>query len=558
MHSHHADMFDAIEFGARFEVRMKNVGATGGKTHTPTAAELKKQQDAANKAEYDRLKSKADSEKANATSKQKVDSAAKDGHVNIKEKNTVTNSSGLDDAKKAVKENQERLKKSIKESKGESTSYATGYGSTSVNDHDARIKKLKDAKAKGVDLDSMERRAKELDSKDPSAAKAMREQIAARKAEEDKVVAETKQMTELRGNNEVEAAQIENDRSTSDAEVTAKYKSRAADAMRRFNEANGKVDNSDNGEDGIWRDDDWKTPDKDATFEELSDRFKKYPKRLEEFASGQGNGDIGGMTDEEFANHVKTIRDDGERANAIARHQAAKELQGIIKDYNAERNAREAGSKRLDEIKTENEQLDKDIASNREALSESTKYQMDKENGQTVDYSDPSDSSSGSVSGGGGTSTNTETSSKSNDTSTSTTTKTVAIDYSKGAAHKTLVAKARKAGLIDEHVSFNKDGQAVYKVQRGDGFWRIAQRTDGNKGSGLDGNYFQKLVATNVKRLNIRDANQIEIGQKMVLPGRSYDDLIKLLKLPLTRTEKVESEKNDQPAGGSGARRKAV
>jgi hypothetical protein len=114
-----------------------------------------------------------------------------------------------------------------------------------------------------------------------------------------------------------------------------------------------------------------------------------------------------------------------------------------------------------------------------------------------------------------------------------------------------LKAAQDKHLLPGGNTAFDKKGNAVYTVQSGDSFWRVADQADGRGSGGLDAGYFQQTVDTNLERLGRSDANYLEIGDQLVLPGRSVDELVKLLQLPTTEQVEVEEQVREQaPRGG--------
>ena len=115
-------------------------------------------------------------------------------------------------------------------------------------------------------------------------------------------------------------------------------------------------------------------------------------------------------------------------------------------------------------------------------------------------------------------------------------TRDVEIDYSTPEHRQQVLDQARERNFLpSEHVAFDDDGQAVYTVQSGDSYWRIADASDGRPAGEFDPAHFGALVNSNSERLG-RDPQQglIHPGEQVVLQGRSLDELVQLLDLPAT------------------------
>ncbi|MCB0878090.1 MAG: hypothetical protein KDC46_03830, partial [Thermoleophilia bacterium] len=123
-------------------------------------------------------------------------------------------------------------------------------------------------------------------------------------------------------------------------------------------------------------------------------------------------------------------------------------------------------------------------------------------------------------------------------------TRTVTIDYTTDENRaKVLKAAQRKHLLPKQHTSFNEKGQAVYKVQSGDSYWRIADMSDGKPSDQFDFDHFRTTLNVNSKRFGRSpESGLIHPGEKVLLKDRSIDDLVKLLGLPTTYEEEIPAE----------------
>jgi hypothetical protein len=131
------------------------------------------------------------------------------------------------------------------------------------------------------------------------------------------------------------------------------------------------------------------------------------------------------------------------------------------------------------------------------------------------------------------------------------TTKEVKIDYNAPEKRDEVLKQAQERSLVPaENTSFDDKGQAVYKVQRNDSYWRIADMSDGKPPHDFDYSHFETTVKTNSERFG-RPASSglIHPNEDVVIPGRSIDELVALMGLPTTETVEVEPEPEYPPHG---------
>lgn len=121
-------------------------------------------------------------------------------------------------------------------------------------------------------------------------------------------------------------------------------------------------------------------------------------------------------------------------------------------------------------------------------------------------------------------------------------TREVQIDYTTPERRDQVLQQAREQNLVPAHnTSFNEKGEAVYKVQSGDSYWRIADMSDGKPPHDFDFDHFNKTVNTNSERFGrAPQSGLIHPNEDVVIPGRSLEELIVLMNLPTTEQVEVE------------------
>jgi hypothetical protein len=312
--------------------------------------------------------------------------------------------------------------------------------------------------------------------------------------------------------------------------------------------------------------DDWDASEVD--FDRLAERFHSDPDKLAQFATVQGHNDgddIAAKSASEYQEYLAD-RDPADAERIDARFQAAQELTKVFERYDTARNSSDTSSGRIGQIDDQVGALTALNVEDRAVLSASTIAQLDAANEQTpgiiedenttdvepaadekppADETDPAPADTAPADGAEGSSTPPE----HPGTVDSSETPGAAIDYNTPERRSEVLATAQEQNLLPAaNTSFGADGQAVYSVQRGDSYWRISDMSDGKPSNEFDMQHFQANLQSNSQRLG-RDpqVGMLDIGDEIILPNRSIDDLVKLLNLPT-----VEQAPAEEPAPDHG------
>lgn len=416
----------------------------------------------------------------------------------------------------------EKLVKSLGESKGDE----------SLDQIDSRIKQLEEAGAT-VGLD------------------ALKQERAQRAGDEAKVVGVVEDKLALVGTLEADKLALDDSATKVAKDDYQSLRTEAQKYIEQFNANGGQYY-----EGNDWFGDDWDTSKVD--FDRLAERFHDDPDKLKEFAEVQGQDDdhLRGKSTEEVGEYLANL-DDSEEATKIAlRYQAAQELQGIFGRYNTARDAvdgQKGQSAALDaEIGYLNDSIETDLSVLSPESIETVEKHVTPIDGiiekpeVTPEPTKPSDTTGHERPGKTSPTSPSEkpdgTPPKPGETPPAGGPDGTAIDYSKPAQRTQVLAQAQKQNLLPEqNVEFNDKGEAVYQVQSGDSYWRIADMSDGKPQDQFDPQHFSALVTTNSERLG-RDpqVGLIHPDEQVIIQGRSVEELVKLLGLPATEDVPAE------------------
>lgn len=570
MHLHHADMFDGLEFGARFAEYASKVGdaprtppqpqtkpegrntsdgmpASELKADKPDAPAQPEQKgrntsDGLPVAEVEKAtKARKQAEKQAQASADEVTKLVKDGVVTAGDHRKLGKQAHAD----AIAGVKEGLEGRIADHMPDDEEYRT-------NAWEQRIQDLTDSKG-DQGLDVFNEKIKELKAADvsPSTLESLKAARDMRADTEQDVADVIKDKQALIGVLENEKATIEDDLPKGAATDFQGLRTQAQKWIDQLNANDGQIHSGSFAGFG----DEWDTKT-DVTFDDLVERFGEEGDErdeLEKFASRQG------MSDDAIddAGGIDSYIDDlaaenpTDAAKVKLRYDAAEKLQGIIAQYNEGQDAVSDVEDQTADLDERIDDLGSSIDTDREALSEPTLRKLDAYLERGSDLSEASeDGAVGAIGsavdavsdgvrqgadrvtgadggqGNGGGAGGNGNAGGGNDVTGG------GPDQSNGQpAQQDVIAAARKEGLLPENTTFNKQGAAVYTVQPGDSYWSIAERSSGNKQ--LDTAYFAETVATNSERLG-RDpkVGMLYADDQIVLPGRSYDDLVKIVDLP--------------------------
>lgn len=559
MHEYHADRFDGLESGAYSARYGHQIPSTP--SPTPTTV-LHRRPVGSGKS-------------APVTPTDQVREAVKDGNISDKEKTAFQRTPVT---REIVKDEQARLTKAVR---GADDNLARGNegrpvvrdgkvqpsidGVRNETEHEARVRVLAETR----DRRSLEQLDAEIttleESKAPVGLEALRTQRQERVTAEREVAAVVDQKESLVGTLEAEKLELAAGESADAAGDFQRLREDAQPWIEQFN-ANGGQFYEGNDLFG----DDWDATEVD--FDRLAARFSDDPEKLAQFAEVQGekDGDLRGRSKAEIETYLEG-RDPSEARAIALRYQAATELQGVFERHAAAKDGAVDQGERLEAIDSEIGYLTASIDHDRGALSQQTLDAIDAANEQTAGIIEApeggstggtstdggaegsADGSTGGGTGGstdgsagGGTGGSTGGEDRATDASTdggipATGTERAAggtpIDYGTPEGRAQVLAAAQERSLLPSaNTSFDERGQAVYTVQAGDSYWRIADMSDGRPPNEFDPAHFVGLVDTNSQRLG-RDprVGLIHPNEQLVLTGRSLDELVALLELPSGR-----------------------
>ncbi|MCW2926684.1 MAG: hypothetical protein JWM86_652 [Thermoleophilia bacterium] len=548
MHQHHVDMFNGLEAG--LQLREYAYGGGGVSAPSPTRTTVLHQRE---------TKTDGKTKSMPVTPTDQAKEAIKDGRISKAEKTAFDKTPVT---KEIVKDEQKRLAEAVKTATGSdhlrdkdgklvlrdgkptpAVNYAGGRGYAPVNQptkHEQAVADLKESK--DGNADQIKTRIEQLKADGVSASELapLEKKRDERLAAEGKVADVIVDKTAYVGTLEAEKAELTSATGTQEQQRT-ELRTKAQDALERFIKHDGQVHEPD-----VFGDD-WdnrETEDPEKLFNDLAKKFKDEPKLLDQWVSHQGDQNDGV---EDWDKHLSGIDDPNLYDKVLGRKQAAEELTSIFKQYNAADS--DASSERIEQIDAEIGIVNDSIKADREVLSSETTKALDAKlapvdgiiPSEPVVADRPGKTAPGTPSGSNGTE---NTNGQGGDNPVDKPAEPVKIDYTKPEAQKQVIAKAQEANLLPaENVTFNGKGEAQYKVQSGDSYWRIADMSDGKAPHEFDSQHFTTMLTDNSARLN-RDpqVGMLYVDDEVVIPGRNVQDLVKLLNLPLT--EKPVEETN--------------
>ncbi|MCW2923991.1 MAG: hypothetical protein JWM98_1395 [Thermoleophilia bacterium] len=578
MHSHHSDMFNGIEFGISFEVRGRiPTDPPPVPTATTTIATRTAQGDGHAKS-------------IPVTPTDQAKESIKDGKISKDEQAALDKTPA---GKGVVKDEQKRLSGAVQAAEGNdyvknkdgklelrdgkpiktSDVYAGGYaGSYGVpqaldpdTDHEKRVGKL----GKEQNADELQGRIDKLKADGTEiGVPELKADKDKRLAEEGKVVDVIVDKTAYVGTLEAEKAELAKSGNADAANDFQKLREEAQGPLEKFIKNDGQVYEPDVfGDD--WDKVDAKPEDASKQFDTLAKQYNEHPDLLDQWAAHQGdsNDAVGNMEE-----HLKGIDDPDLHDKIAGRYEAAQELKGIFERYNKAKGSADGTNDRVQQIDAEIGTTNASIEDDKKVLSSESKSTLEKRLAPIDGIIPAAPTETTTTTGGGKSSTSTPTdttqanpphkpgastpsdpgtdASNSNPNPTPGTgaaatpatpvKKDVKIDYTTPERQKEVLAKAQERELLPAgNTSFDAKGQAVYEVQKGDSYWRIADMSDGQPPHAFDTDHFTKMLNSNSEALG-RDpgVGMLYIGDPVVLPNRSVQDLVQLLKLP--ETEQVE------------------
>lgn len=553
MHRHFEDLFDAIDLGIRTATRSRLlVDGGGGGTPAPTPTTMLHTRDV---KDGNRTKS------VPVTPTDQVKEAVKDGAISAKEKTAFDKSPTA--VADALDSERSRLTRAVTRAQGDDLVRGDD-GRLKIKDgkpvvdagavleptrHERRVNALAETRD-SEGLDRIDARIEQLEGAGVTVGiDALREYRTQRAGEEARVVDVVEDKLGLVGT--LEAEKLTLDAATS-ANAKDDYQALRTDAQKYIEQFNANGGQFYEGNDLLG--DDWDTAEVD--FDRLAERFHGDRDKLKQFAEVQGQDDdhLQGASTEEVGEYLTSIGDTEESTRIALRHQAAQELQDIFGRYNTARDAIEGQAGRTVAIDAEIAYLNDSIETDLSALSPQSIEQVE----QHVTPIDGILEAPVSSTGSSGTPRPSEPSASDRPTKTRPNTpsgapdtnrepgssRTVAIDYSKPEQRQQLLAQAQQQNLLPEqNVAFDDKGEAVYTVQPGDSYWRIADMSDGTAPNEFDSQHFSRLVASNSERL-ARDpqVGLIHPNEQVIIPHRTVDELVKLLDLPTTEEVPAERE----------------
>lgn len=531
MHRYYEDRFDAIETGVRFATHARMTiddggGGTSGPTPTTTLHTRTVTVDGKDKS-------------LPVTPTDQVKESIKDGVISAKEKTTFEKSPAASAI--VVKDEQKRLTEAVRAANGDDLARDKN-GRVEIKDgkpvptitaapteHEKRVAELAATKDSAA-LDVLEKDIKEREAAGATLGlDVLKQDLSERRTAEAKVVEVVKDKLALQGTLEAEKLSISTTGSTDAENDFQKLKEFAQPAIERFNANGGQMY-----EGNDWFGDDW--DESKVTFDSLAKVFSEDPDKLKEFALVQGvhDGDLKGKSQEELNDYMAGLDSDEQRRIAM-RHGAATELTTVFQRYNNARNSNDSAEGRAAALDAEIKYLDESIVEDVSALSKENVDQLVKHvtpiAGILVDPAAPIDAADTKAS------TNSNAGAPDTEPKDKAGPKTVDIDYRVAENQSQVIAQAQAQNLLPEaNVAFNDKGEAVYTVQPGDSYWRIADRSDGKPGNEFDAQHFTQLVNTNSQRLG-RDpqVGLIHADEQVIIQDRSLDQLVALLNLPTTK-----------------------
>lgn len=574
MHRHFEDRFDAIDLGVRTATRARMLvdgGGSGKPAPTPTTTVHTRP------VTGDGGRAKT----VPVTPHDQVKEAIKDGAISTKEKTAFDKTPAA--TSEALKSEQTRLSDAVKKAQGDDLERddtgrvkledgkLVGKPEAIIDptDHEKLVKSLGETRD-SEGLDKIDARIKQLEDAGATVGlDALKQERTQRAGDESKVVAVVEDKLALVGTLEAEKLSLD-----SSATKVAKddYQSLRTEAQKYIEQFNANGGQFYEGND--WFGDDWDASKVD--FDRLASRFHDDPDKLKEFAEVQGQDDdhLRGKSTEEVGKYLADL-DDSEEATKIAlRYQAAQELQGIFGRYNTARDAVDGQQGQTAALDAEIGYLNDSVETDLSVLSPESLDAVERHVTPIDGIIEDPNVKPTATTGGGDRPNKTNPNApsekpgteppKPNETpnapaggpkpETKPETRTVEIDYSAPEQRTQVLTQAQAKNLLPEqHVEFNDKGEAVYNVQSGDSYWRIADMSDGKPQDQFDPQHFSALVTTNSERLG-RDpqVGLIHPDEQVIIQNRSIDELIKLLELPTTQDVPVEADPG--PANDHGSR----
>lgn len=540
MHQYHADRFDGLEFGA-YSARY---GHQIPSSPSPTPTSVLHRRPIGN------------GKSAPVTPTDQVREAIKDGAISAKEKTAFERTPAT---RQIVKDEQSRLTEAVRAADDNVTRGKDGRaqvrdgevapsieGVHNETEHEARVQDLRNGRGERS-LEQLDTEIATLEqSGSPVGLEALRQQRSERATAEREVVSVIEDKESLIGALEAEKLDLAAGEPADAADDFQRLREEAQPWIAQFN-ANGGQFHEGNDLFG----DDWDATEVD--FDRLAGRFTDDPAKLAEFAEVQGkhDGDLRGKSLEEIEEYLAG-RDPAEARQIALRYQAATELQSIFERHGAASEGADDQGARLEAIDGEIGYLAASIEHDRGALSQQTIDQLDAANEQTPGIIEaPEAGSAGGTAAGtedGDVAAGSTTDGGDGTGTTEGATGGTPIDYTTPEGRQQVLAAAQERSLLPSaNTSFDAEGQAVYTVQPGDSYWRVADMSDGRPPNEFDSAHFVSLVDANSHRLG-RDprVGLIHPNEQVVLPGRSLDELVALLQLP------TQAEPQDGPAPHPG------
>ncbi|MCW2960157.1 MAG: hypothetical protein JWM90_544 [Thermoleophilia bacterium] len=577
MHQHFADTFNAIELGARIELRMfdpvignqpANIRAIEHAAEVKKAAEDKAKADAAAaaaKPAEEKLTPNQADKKAEPTAITQAKTAAqeiiKDGAIKPNEQTVLKGDTKVQDA---VKSEKERLETKVAETDASKAAPAGSRGTTTTSgDHAKLVEELGTEKRPSIEEIDKQLKTNGISPDTKTALEALRRD---RITDENKVANVIKDREALVGTLEAEKVLLKDGGTTEAGAVINDKKTK--DAFEAFKANDGQVHTGMN-----WFGDDWggvATAQKQDTLEEMAEHFRAHPELLDDWVSRQGSDDDAINNAGGADKHVQNLIKDGKVGEATKvdiRTDAAEDLKKAFVEYNKKYESGVDAEARIADIDTEIGKLDGLNERDKAVLSKEIKDDLnahfvadaDKLPADTSVKSDTTTETHPTNPGYTGSADNmerqAEAEAKAKTDASGETPKpdavatTKKVDYSTPAAQAEVVAKATEAGILPAGSAVGSDGNAYYTVQEGDSYWAITEKASAG---GFDANLFSNTLAVNTERLG-RQSNpaMIYAGEQLVLPGRSVTDLIALLNLP---TEVALSPEEIKKAEADAAR----
>jgi hypothetical protein len=564
MHRQFEDRFDASDFGVRTATyaRVLVDGGGGGKpAPTPTTT----LHDRPVTGDGGRTKT------VPVTPTTQVKEAIKDGAISAKEKTAFEKTPAA--TSEVLKSEQTRLTDAVKQAQGDDLErddsgrvklkdgklVAKPESILQPTEHEQRVEELGETKG-SEGLDKIDARIKQLEDAGATVGlDALKQQRAERASDEAKVVDVVEDKLGLVGTLEAEKLTLD---ASASAVAKDDYQALRTEAQKYIEQFNANGGQYYEGND--WFGDDW--DESKVDFDRLAERFHDDPDKLKEFAEVQGkdDDDLRGKSTKEVGEYLANL-DDSEEATRIAlRYQAAQELQGIFGRYNTARDNVDGEQGRTAAIDAEIGYLNDSIETDLSVLSPESLEAVER-HVTPIDgiIEDPTpatpatDKPTPTTPSGGDRPTKTPPTAPSGGPDATDKpapgTHTVDIDYTQPAQRTKVLTQAQEQNLLPaQHVDFNDKGEAVYTVQGGDSYWRIADMSDGKPQDQFDSQHFMNLVNSNSERLG-RDLESglIHPDEQVIIQGRTVDELIKLLNLPTTEDVPVEADPGPENDHGS-------